>query len=79
MTAPTARAKRKVTVSLDADLVAELEANDQALSPQVNSALRAEVDRQRHRRLLRQMLDEFAATHGAPDEDGVQRFMEMLR
>ena len=35
-------AKRKVSVSLDEDLVAELEAADEALSGQVNEAIRAE-------------------------------------
>ena len=56
-------AKRKVSVSLDEDLVAELEAADEALSGQVNEAIRAEVDRRRVERILRNLLVN-AVEHG---------------
>src|ERR1700758_5081167 len=61
-------AKRKVSVSLDEDLVAELEAADEALSGQVNEAIRAEVERRRRNRLLADMLDSLDARYGPVDE-----------
>src|ERR1700681_3139381 len=61
-------AKRKVSVSLDEDLVAELEAADEALSGQVNEAIRAEVERRRRNRLLTDMLDSLDARYGPVDE-----------
>jgi hypothetical protein len=60
--------KRKVSVSLDEDLVAELEAADEALSGQVNEAIRAEVERRRRIRLLTGMLDSLDAEYGPVDE-----------
>ena len=70
-------AKRKVSVSLDEDLVAELEAADEALSGQVNEAIRAEVERRRNR-LLTDMLDSLDADHGPVDETLVVKYMELL-
>jgi post-segregation antitoxin (ccd killing protein) len=70
--------KRKVSVSLDEDLVAELEAGGEALSSQVNEAVRIELGRRRRNRLLEEMLDEFDATHGAVNEKLVQKYMELL-
>jgi post-segregation antitoxin (ccd killing protein) len=71
-------AKRKVSVSLDEDLVAELEAADEALSGQVNEAIRAEVERRRRNRLLTGMLDSLDAEHGPADETLVAKYMELL-
>jgi antitoxin CcdA len=71
-------AKRKVSVSLDDDLVAELEAADEALSGQVNEAIRAEVERRRRNRLLTDMLDSLDTEHGAVDETLVAKYMELL-
>ena len=71
-------AKRKVSVSLDEDLVAELEAADEALSGQVNEAIRAEVERRRRNRLLTDMLDSLDAEHGPVDETLVAKYMELL-
>jgi antitoxin CcdA len=71
-------AKRKVSVSLDEDLVAELEAADEALSGQVNEAIRAEVERRRRNRLLTGMLDSLDAKHGPVDETLVAKYMELL-
>ena len=45
-------AKRKVSVSLDEDLVEELKREGQGLSAQVNQALRTELQRRRRNRLL---------------------------
>lgn len=70
--------KRKVSVSLDADLVAELEQADEALSSQVNDAIRAQLERRRRARLLGEMLDEFDATEGAVDESLVAKYTDIL-
>ena len=70
--------KRKVSVSLDEDLVAELEAADEALSGQVNEAIRAEVERRRRNRLLTGMLDSLDAEYGPVDEALVAKYMELL-
>src|ERR1700753_1528519 len=60
--------KRKVSVSLDEDLVAELETADEALSAQVNEAIRAEVERRRRHRLLSALLDSLDEKYGPVDE-----------
>lgn len=70
--------KRKVSVSLDEDLVAELENGDEALSSQVNTAVRLELDRRRRHRLLDEMLDEFTAIHGPVDEKLVRKYTDLL-
>jgi post-segregation antitoxin (ccd killing protein) len=71
-------AKRKVSVSLDEDLVAELEAADEALSGQVNEAIRAEVERRRRNRLLTGLLDALDAEYGPVDEALVAKYTELL-
>ena len=71
-------AKRKVSVSLDEDLVAELEAADEALSGQVNEAIRAEVERRRRNRLLTGMLDSLDAEYGPVDQALVAKYTELL-
>ncbi len=71
-------AKRKVSVSLDEDLVAELETADEALSGQVNEAIRAEVERRRRNRLLAGMLDALDAQHGPVDATLVAKYTELL-
>ena len=70
--------KRKISVSLDEDLVAELEAGDEALSAQVNDAIRSELTQRRRSRLLRQMLDELDQAVGPPDEALVSKYMDLL-
>ena len=70
--------KRKVSVSLDEDLVAELEAGGEAVSAQVNEAIRAELSRRRRHRLLDEMLTELEATHGPANERLVQKYMDLL-
>ena len=71
-------AKRKVSVSLDEDLVAELEAADEALSGQVNEAIRAEVEQRRRNRLLTDMLDSLDAQYGPVDEALIAKYSELL-
>src|ERR1700759_751200 len=70
--------KRKVSVSLDEDLVAELEAADEALSGQVNEAIRAEIERRRRNRLLTEMLDSLDAEYGPVDESLVAKYTALL-
>jgi post-segregation antitoxin (ccd killing protein) len=73
-----ATAKRKVSVSLDEDLVEELEREEQGLSAQVNLALRAELERRRRNRLLVELLDQLDAEHGPVDESLVEKYAELL-
>jgi hypothetical protein len=74
--------KRKISVSLDDDLVSELEASDEGLSAQVNTALRNEMNARRRQRGLRALLDELDAQDGplnsAEDEADVQRYIRLL-
>lgn len=74
----TTTKKRKISVSLDEDLVAELEAGGEALSTQVNDALRTELARRRRQRLLDELLVELEASHGPPDEALVQKYVDLL-
>jgi len=70
--------KRKVSVSLDEDLVSELERGGEALSSQVNEAVRLELQRRRRHRLLGEMLDDIEAAQGPADEVLVAKYMELL-
>jgi post-segregation antitoxin (ccd killing protein) len=70
--------KRKVSVSLDEDLVSELEAGGEAVSAQINDAIRAELERRRRHRLLGAMLDELTEAHGPIDEKLVTKYLELL-
>ncbi len=74
--------KRKVSLSLDADLIEEFERDvGEALSAQVNAALRTEVERRRRQRALRQLLDDLDATDGplaAEDEEAIERYRRLL-
>lgn len=74
--------KRKVSLSLDADLVDELEqSTDEGLSGQVNQAVRAEVERRRGQRALRALLDRLDAEEGplGPDDEAeIGRFERAL-
>lgn len=71
--------KRKVSVSLDEELVAELEAGDEALSAQVNEAVRNELARRRRWRMLGEMLEDLEQKHGPPDEKLVAKYMDLLQ
>lgn len=70
--------KRKVSVSLDEDLVTELEAGDETLSSQVNQAIRAELERRRRHRLLDDLVAQLDRAHGPADERSVQRYLDLL-
>jgi antitoxin CcdA len=79
----TPPAKRKVSVTLDADLVAAMEAEgDTTLSAEVNSALRAEFTRRKRQQALADLLDHLADERGRLDtpEDEVEiaRYMRLL-
>jgi hypothetical protein len=74
--------KRKVSLSLDADLVDELEqSTDEGLSGQVNEAVRAEVERRRRHRALRALLDRLDVEEGPlgqGDEAEIRRYERAL-
>jgi hypothetical protein len=72
------KTKRKISVSLDEDLVTELEAGGEALSGQVNEAVRAEIQRRRRHRLLVEFLDAMDAEHGPVDERLVAKYTRLL-
>lgn len=79
--APGATPKRKVSVSLDEDLVQDLEHHDEPLSVQVNAAVRAEVERRRHQVALERFCDDYVREAGAwSDEEEVEirRIMRLL-
>jgi hypothetical protein len=76
-------AKRKVSITLDADLVEALEAGDgESLSAEVNSALRAEFARRRRQQALGELLDHLAEERGGldtpEDEAEIARYMRLL-
>jgi antitoxin component of MazEF toxin-antitoxin module len=79
----TASAKRKVSITLDADLVEALEAEGgTTLSAEVNSALRAEFTRRRRQQALADLLDHLADERGkldtTEDEAEIARYMRLL-
>ena len=79
----TPPAKRKVSVTLDADLVAAIEADDSTTrSAEVNAALRKEVARRMRNKALGEFLDQLAAERGAldtpEDEAEIRRHMRYL-
>lgn len=75
--------KRKISVTLDGDLLAELERGEGSVSAQLNDALRRELERRRSQRGLQAFLDELDATEGPLDtpEDlaEMQRIEEIWR
>ena len=74
--------KRKVSLSLDEELVAALESDVEGLSSQVNEAVRAEIDRRRQRQALATLLARLDEQDGplatANDEAEIARFMRLL-
>jgi Arc/MetJ family transcription regulator len=79
----TPSAKRKVSVTLDADLVAAVEADGgTTLSAEVNSALRAEVTRRQRQQALEELLDHLADERGGldtpEDQAEITRYMRLL-
>jgi antitoxin component of MazEF toxin-antitoxin module len=79
----TTAAKRKVSVTIDADLVAAVEADTSTtLSAEVNSALRAEFTRRRRQHALADLLDQLADERGGldtpQDQAAIARYMRLL-
>jgi antitoxin CcdA len=79
----TSRAKRKVSVTLDADLVAAMEADGSTtLSAELNSALRAAFTRRKQQQALADLLDHLADERGGldtpEDETEIARYMRLL-
>jgi hypothetical protein len=79
----TSPAKRKVSVTIDADLVAAMEADGSTtLSAEVNSALRAEFTRRKRQQALADLLDRLADERGRldtpEDEAEIARYMRLL-
>jgi post-segregation antitoxin (ccd killing protein) len=73
-----AQSKRKISVTVDADLVEALGDAEENLSAQVNEAIRTVVEQRRRQAELRAWLDEMAAEHGPVDEELVRRFVDAL-
>lgn len=75
-------AKRKISVTVDADLVAEIESAGENLSARINDALRNEMASRRRQRALGDFLDHLEQTEGPlntpEDEAEIQRFMRLL-
>jgi hypothetical protein len=79
----TSPAKRKVSITLDADLVAAMEADGgTTLSAEVNSALRAEFTRRKRQQALADLLDRLADERGRldtpEDEAEIARYIRLL-
>jgi hypothetical protein len=79
----TASPKRKVSVTLDADLIAAMEADGgTTISAEVNSALRAEFTRRKQQQALADLLDRLADERGRldtpEDEAEIARYMRLL-
>jgi antitoxin CcdA len=79
----TSPAKRKVSITLDADLVEAMEADGgTTLSAEVNSALRAEFTRRKRQQALADLLDHLADERGKldtpEDEAEIARYMRLL-
>ncbi|MEZ4225987.1 MAG: type II toxin-antitoxin system CcdA family antitoxin [Polyangiaceae bacterium] len=71
-------AKRKISVSIDAELVAELEAADVALSAQVNDAVRDALARRRRQRLLGELLADLDRRHGEVSAAAIAKYEALL-
>lgn len=71
--------KRRVTLNLDEDVVAALEAaGGRSLSDTANRALRDATAALAHRRALIEWLDELDATHGAPSSADLAQADQIL-
>ena len=73
--------KRKVSVSLDQDLVTYLERGEAPLSVQVNDAVRHEVQRRQNQEALDRFCDAYEEANGPwddQDEAEIQRIMRLL-
>lgn len=70
--------KRKISVSLDSDLVSVLERNERSLSAQINDALRVEMERQKRQRWLSDYLDRLDEEHGPVEEELMGKYRRLL-
>ncbi len=70
--------KKKVSVTIDEDLVQYLEASDENLSAQINEAVRKVIEAKRRNEALKAWLDEMDELHGPVDEELVQHYMDLL-
>lgn len=70
--------KRKVSVSVDADLLHELQAADESLSQQVNEAVREMLAKRRRQRMLAQLLDELSGRHGPVPPNLIDKYADLL-
>lgn len=71
--------KRKISVSLDEDVLQELERSDEPVSVQVNDALRRALQARRRSRLLGDLLEELETARGGVDEVLVEKYTQLLR
>ena len=70
--------KRKISVSLDESLVAELESTGESVSAQINNALQDEISRRRRHSLLNDLLGRMDAQHGPVEESLIEKYLERL-
>ena len=70
--------KRKVSVSLDEDLVRELESGGETLSAQINDAIHGDLERRRRHRLLGELIEELERAHGPIPDDELQKYLDLL-
>lgn len=65
-------AKQKISVTIDADLLAELRSYPGSVSAQLNAALRAELARRHNREAWQSILSDLEVTDGPLDEPADQ-------
>jgi len=70
--------KRKVSVSLDSEILEELGAEGEALSGQINKALIDEIARRHRGRLLGELLDSMDEHLGKVDESLISKYIDLL-
>ena len=70
--------KRKISVTLDEDLISELEVGDQSLSALVNMAVRAELERRVRQRRLVELLDRLDDEKGPVTKDLIEKYVSIL-
>jgi hypothetical protein len=76
--AVSSQTKRKVSLSLDEKVVAELEESEGTLSSQVNEALRDLVERRHQRRRLEAFLSRLDEQRGPVPEALIRRYASLL-
>ena len=72
------KTRRKISISLDEELIAELKTAGQSLSAQINAAVRMEIERRHRQRLLSEFLDQLDAEHGPVDKALVDKYTQLL-